>query len=269
MRKKGKQLKCLRNRTEEHEALLHMVRQFFAWQKLRKSIGNQIAAMLRGGLIDEDQAKEYGEGILKPYKKAEQAAIRQAGKKVATMPIWTQWLKDVRGVDKNLAAQFVALIQPISDFDNVAKLWSYAGQAVKDGRAVRREAGTQARWSADLKQSCFKFGDCVVKVGGPYRKVYDQYKARDKAKHPEPAPLLDAKGKPKKTRDGETWMQYTPMHLHRRATRYVAKLFLSHLWQVWRELEGLPVRSPYPIEALGHTTILSPWDFARQNDEPS
>lgn len=45
------------------------------------------------------------------------------------------------------------------------------------------------------------------------------------------------------------------------ARRKVMKLFLSHLWVVWRTLEKLPVTLPYAIEKLGHEHLKTPEQF--------
>jgi hypothetical protein len=50
-------------------------------------------------------------------------------------------------------------------------------------------------------------------------------------------------------------------HIHSMAQRRMLQLFLDHLWVVWREALGLPLRQPYPIEYLGHSRIISPWDM--------
>ena len=50
-------------------------------------------------------------------------------------------------------------------------------------------------------------------------------------------------------------------HLHNMAVRRICKLFLCHLWAVWREAEGLPLRDPYPVQYLGHTKIITSWDM--------
>jgi hypothetical protein len=47
-------------------------------------------------------------------------------------------------------------------------------------------------------------------------------------------------------------------HITKRAMRKMIKLFLSHLWLVWRAAEGLSVTSPYPIAVLGHKDFISP-----------
>ena len=45
------------------------------------------------------------------------------------------------------------------------------------------------------------------------------------------------------------------------ARRYMVKIFLNHLYKTWREMEGLTVREPYPIEYLGHSTVIEASDY--------
>lgn len=54
---------------------------------------------------------------------------------------------------------------------------------------------------------------------------------------------------------------YPPIRRHRMAMRKMVKLFLSHLWEVWRTVEGMDTRPPYPHEYLGHVTYYDPVDF--------
>ena len=50
-----------------------------------------------------------------------------------------------------------------------------------------------------------------------------------------------------------------PAHINQRASRYAVKLFLSHLFTVWYELEhGEPAPKPYPIGILGHAHEIYP-----------
>ncbi len=49
-------------------------------------------------------------------------------------------------------------------------------------------------------------------------------------------------------------------HLDAQCRRRAVKLFLCHLWLVWREALKLPTRAPYPIEKMGadHATLIRP-----------
>ena len=50
-------------------------------------------------------------------------------------------------------------------------------------------------------------------------------------------------------------------HLENMAMRKVIKIFLGCLWLVWAEKVGVPVRPPYAVEKLGHSSTISPWDM--------
>ncbi len=254
-------LKKIRQRNAEEEAMLRGVRKYQGLVRNRTATVNLFRSWERTGLATSEEVEIAISAHAEPKRKEADKLIAKLAKEVRPLPVWAKWMKHVRGLGDTLAVQLIAHIQPIRDFENVAKLWAYAGYKVVDGEAERRQRGKQSRWNPDLKLVCYQLGDCFVKAGGPYRELYDRYKARDRAVHPEPVPKVDTKGQPVKDRDGKAWKLYTPGHMHKRAMRYAVKLFLSHLWQVWRELEGLPVRAPYPIEVLGHGTIISPWSM--------
>jgi hypothetical protein len=143
--------------------------------------------------------------------------------------------------------------QGIACFETVTALWAFAGVALNgDGQIQRRRKGEQSNWSSTMKVLVWKIGESFVRCGGEYRKEYDRYKARQHEIHPEPETIQGPRGPRKIFTDG---------HLHNRSKRYVAKLFLSHLWSFWRELKGLPVRLPYAIEYLQHTKEKKWQDF--------
>lgn len=47
-------------------------------------------------------------------------------------------------------------------------------------------------------------------------------------------------------------------HIHNMAQRKTVKIFLSHLWAVWRELDGLDVTKPWIIAQGGHSDYIAP-----------
>ena len=60
----------------------------------------------------------------------------------------------------------------------------------------------------------------------------------------------------------ETGGYWSKLHCHNDAMRWMIKIFLQHLWIVWRELEGLPTNAPWVLENMpGHTTYIPPQDF--------
>jgi len=99
-------------------------------------------------------------------------------------------------------------------------------------RAEKRVRGIATiEYNPRLKSLLWNIGKQFVKQGDYYRAKYDEIKSVEKAKN---GGILS---------DG---------HIDSRARRKVVKLFVSHLWMKWRELEGLPVTKPYSEKYLGH-----------------
>lgn len=173
-------------------------------------------------------------------------------------------------------------VEGIERFPTRAKIMTYAG--VVPG--MKREAGKPMPFCGDLKKMLFRFMyyGCIL-TGNRYKEFYDRYKARRTTElHaqgvkilptprgrfcatcslernvpsttwfcPECGERLTGKQEP----DGVIWLG----HLDNICKRKIMVLFLHHLWEVWRDGEGLPTQSPYPIEKLGHTTFISPWEM--------
>lgn len=104
-----------------------------------------------------------------------------------------------------------------------------------------------------LKATCWKIAGQFVRQGKFYRTYYDQQKAY----------YLK--------RDGDT---LSLGHIENRARRAVAKLFLSHLWEMWRKSLGMPAGKIYLQHKLGddfdkyHTYIDPPYvDLFENNVE--
>lgn len=92
-------------------------------------------------------------------------------------------------------------------FESTADLWSFAGWGVRDGKAIRPTHGEKSSYNRYLKLATYYLADGCVKVGGPYRDVYDMRKKYEQVNHPE----------------------LKPFHIEKRVKRYVAKKFLSDI----------------------------------------
>lgn len=182
------------------------------------------------------------------------------------IPVVEKWLQKVPGMTIEIEAGLVSLIEPIKRFPNVAKLWAYAGlhtvpKRLPNGQialdpetkkpimvAPRVRPGEKPKWSVHLKTLIVgSLARRWEKVGGPYKDLALKYKARIRAK--------------------PTNKGLTELHLTRMAWRYAGKIFLSHLWEVWRSLEGLEVPSKHKISNQfseeGYLWI-DPWKFIRE-----
>lgn len=125
----------------------------------------------------------------------------------------------------------------IERFPKVSSLWRYAGFDVVNGKAPKPKRGQKITWNPQLKTVCWKIADSMVKHRKTYyRQFYDKFKEIEKQKHPE----------------------LSNLHIHNRALRKIAKLFLAHVFAKWYELKGLKPPEPYPFAILGHEGYIPP-----------
>lgn len=142
--------------------------------------------------------------------------------------------------------------------------------------AARRRVGQKANWSSELKTTLWKAAASFVKQKDGYRIAYEQYKEYLIARQMKRNEIIwkrDPKGTkyiaaflPEMFHDGNTPKppdkpDWTLGRIDNMSKRWTAKLFLSHLWAAWRELEGLPVTKPYAFTNLGHKDYVTPWEM--------
>jgi len=255
---------------QEAEVVKLVCRRLYDAQKLRIQAGLRVARLEREGIVIPAVAETHLEKAREAECTAESQYEKTLWKLIKSEPIIVDWLEHIRGIGPRLSGLLIANIYPISRFDTAAKLWAYCGLHVIDGKAARRKKGEKANWSAELKTTAYKISESFLKAGGPYREQYDHYrdyiiareigkgiviwKTADSGKKsvafaPKAANLEELKPSDKPETLG---------HIHAMALRHTAKLFLSHLWEKWRTLERLPTREPYPVQYLGHSTIITP-----------
>jgi len=233
------------------ELLRLLVRTYYAIQKIRIQTGNRIHAMIYGngngngnghngsslshhpGLVDtvhkqiDLRLKEIETGISKDIKTF-----------IKGMPLWELYLKDVKGIGETFAAALIAEIVDIGRFRKVASLWKYFGLHVVNGKAPKKTKGQKIDWNPRCRTLAWKIGEAFIKIGdrGFYGRMYRKFKEEDAAKNP----------------------NLTKAHLRARAKRKTVKLFLAHLWQAWRMLEGKKIEVPYAVKHLGHKDFIPP-----------
>lgn len=187
----------------------------------------------------------------------------------AIVPVWP-WITSIKGLGAgSQAAKVLALIDDISRYDTIAKLWRYAGYGLynyyeADGKVVAPVKGKVSQGSGDerrivevvteqrpgwqvntvrdrgvtgyvlpfnktLKATLYVVADGFIKQQTPH--YTDVYYA-EKKRQRELHP--DEKKVGSRT-------DFSDMHLHRRAMRKMIKEFLKDLWVNWRQAEGLTV----------------------------
>jgi hypothetical protein len=174
-------------------------------------------------------------------------------------PIW-EWGTSIKGLGEGgLLAQLLAQIDDIGKFDTVSKLWRFAGWAVIDGEIDRCKKGEKSPYNRKLKAICWNIVQSFIRNHTPiYADIY--YEEKDRQRHLYPDVVCRECGCVWDDCDNKKKHHklFNDGHLHNRAIRKTAKIFLQHLWVTWREFEGLPVSQPYAQAIMGHTHIVGP-----------
>ena len=124
--------------------------------------------------------------------------------------------------------------------------------------AQRKITGQMLDYNPKFKNLCYLIGDQFIKqLKSPYRKLYDEYKL-DYSTRPDLMAEIEERKRAPKNEDDKHIVKGTA-HVNAMARRKATKLFLSHLWETWRTLEGLPTPEPYAIGILGHVDKIAPF----------
>ena len=250
----------------------HLWQAFLNWNEmmeLRKRHVLRISSIDHGkSNMDAQFEHDYMEAmgvdtLIKNNVRVMIAAGRELG------PVWT-WITSIRGMASgSLPAQLLAQIDDPGKFATISKLWAFAGWAVRDGKIDRPAMGEKMRYNRRLKSICYLCGDQFIRQQTPvYSDLYYDEKARQSRLHPDPVCVKCggvAIQKGKRWQCGECGqcntrgkLKYTPGHIDAMARRKMVKIFLQHVWIVWRQCDGLPVSEPW-IQAIGgHTNIVPP-----------
>ena len=209
-------------------------------QKSRIAFGNRAGAVERGEDTSTAEPGDEREKVFEAWQTRfddlETAAEQDIAELTASFPIIEQMTR-VKGVGKLLAAKVVAMVD-IERADTVSALWRFAGYAVIDGKAERPTKGEKLHYNRRLKTACYLVGVSFLRSSSPYRLVYDETRATYETSHPD----------------------WSDGHKHQAALRRMLKVWLAHLWERWRKMEGLSTRPPYILEH-GHTTYMEPEAF--------
>lgn len=173
-----------------------------------------VTADVREALIEHHA---FALGKFKDAEKALKKAVREMGE-------W-EWMKDAYGMTEITAAFLLSHVD-IAKAKYPSSIWHFFGFTPKDSAGVKgRNPGKgklrSALWAA--------LGLTLINKNGPYRPIYDTYRAREVG--------------------------------DKQARFRLIKLWLSHLWDRWRRYEGLPVTEPYAHNHLGHDGFYDPEKF--------
>ena len=271
------------------------------WTQIKGSRGRglplQVMGKVLAGIENFDKYYKPGDLAIPPYvtRKPEKVSVRIGEDEEGNPQFEEQTLVRVEGIER---------------FTTVGKLWAYAG-LTPDSKEKRGKKGVQRSDNTEFRTMLFRlFQFGFLFTGNSYADAYRTYKERKTqdlirtgvkimptpkgrfcpkcaiemaVKDARYCPECDSPLALKTEPDGVIFVG----HLDAMARRWTVKLFLSHLWCVWREEIGLPVSLPYVLterarlaERLGvdpedvpasalpheHTTYISPWDMIRPED---
>jgi hypothetical protein len=224
-------------------------------------------------------------GVLYQRAWAEERQLSSLLEETVTQhPTWP-WLVQIRGVGPRLAARLLSRLR-IERARSPSAFWAYSGlgtvagteyqcdrcgahfvvsahhpaparhldkdRSACDGRLVRAASPGRLRvaqprprrfearrYDATAKTICFLIGTSFSRQGGPYKTYYQQAYARYASQHP----------------------AWPAKHVVFAAMRVTVKLFLKHLWIVWREAEGLRSDHAEAAKPASGDHGPGPWDM--------
>lgn len=242
-------------------------------QKERIAWNNRLAAIKNGADTGSPEEVERLTFYMERFGELEKLATEDIQKYVKDLVI-VEYMCWVKGIGPILAAKVIAHID-IDEPDTVSAMWRYCGYSVVNsgeyvypcgheqpsngngpvdastlcatcnarpvmqGKAERPTKGERLHYNARLKSACFLVAESLVRTGSPYREIYDKAKEYYELNRP----------------------SWNKMHIHRASQRKMVKVWLAHLWLVWRTIEGLPADPAYPDAILNHSHIYPPEYF--------
>lgn len=247
----------------------------------------RIAAEAKGRILkDIIGSSEFYDAVAAELGALEQSLQSAMGRYVASYP-WGQWALSVPGIGPVTATMLCAYVDPVR-FPNPSKVWRAAGLD---------PSATDYKYSRRMKAMAYYIGEAFVRASNsPYRELFNIRKRKEWGKNlsgqnaeraleiasrwkDKNAPsylwlsgqvdldyakevaagLHQGETKPKVNPDNSVPM-LPPAHIHARARRWIAKLFIAHFWEVryYYLFNEVPPK-PYAVQHQGHTDYIPPW----------
>ena len=139
----------------------------------------------------------------------------------------------------------------------------------ENGKAPRAEKGKKLTFSRQLRTMSWRLATSLNRARGKYHEYFLKEKERYRKRFLSNGfKIIPSKELP--TKQGK---KYEPEgvislgHLDNMAKRKMIKLFLSHLFIVWTQAEGLPAEKPWVLEHGGHKHFIDPWEMV-EDEKP-
>jgi len=245
-----------------------LVDYYYIIQEDRKRSGNQVKSM-----EDSEEPHVLISFFFSQHKMIENQLKYALDRYSETKPIG-RWMKSLFSVGPVISAGMMAHID-INKAETAGDIWRFGG--VDPTKKWPKE--TKRPWNAELKTLIWKIGETFRLFSGDERCYYGQLYRERKVKEVfendrgdnsyrainEFLPKHAAKKKKSESYYYYKEGKFPPMHVDAMARRWAAKMFISHVHEVWRTMEGLPVPRPYILtEDHGHAHKIPPpnwpWD---------
>lgn len=211
-------------------AYLHPISRFPTVQKLWRYAGVGTMDICQKCGKEYRQPNKYGDHVLKWADRIEETSQRNKDK--SKVKSREKCIEEAKGF-------FCSCMEP----------------EIVTGVRQQPMSGRPLDWNPELKSLLYNIGDQFIRhKNGPYRKLYDQFYLDYSSNPKYRAEMESRKGK-----KGDIEVKGTG-HINEMARRKTVKIFLSHLFQVWNELEGRKPPEPYSFAILGHSGKIEPFE---------
>jgi hypothetical protein len=242
--------------TLSKEEARYLVDLYYQMQEYRKASDNQVHQLQKEDNKEPHETLAFFANNFRTLERNIKSVLQVYAE---SKPIG-QWMLSICGIGPVISAGLMANID-ITKVQTAGQIQAFAG--LDPTREWHK--GEKRPYNARLKTLCWKIGQCFIKVQNNEEDVYGKIFAIRKAyeiERNEKGELADqAKAKLerfniKKTTDAYKWYsqgKLPPAHINQRASRYAVKIFLSHLFSVWYEMEHKEKPpKPYAIAILNH-----------------
>ena len=239
----------------------------------KKQYGNMPKAMT--DKIDE---------LIEEYHKSFETVKKKATKIAEASALW-QKMKGVKGFSAYQLALIMTYMKNPDRFPTPSQLCVYAGVSSLHGKGIAKNSINFIRdkyheegkefggFNTKLSGRMFVITECLMRQKGWFyhfsqrtRKRLEETAMREGrtfqmteeliVKYKKEGWKLSAENVGKwymKDRKNQSLIAWSNSNANRRISRTLLHL----IWREWRLLKGLEVRDPYPVEYLGHTTIIT------------
>ena len=193
-------------------------------------------------------------------------------------PLW-QKLSGIRGFSAYQLALIMCHIKDIAKFDTPSKLMVYSGLASIEGIPITkgnihlikdiyyRQGKEFNGFNTKFLGRMYVITDCLLRGQGYFYRLYLQIKERITQRcinNDETfiASKDDEKKSGGKMKKGRRYMngkknQSLDAFTNSNARRRIARVLLHLIYTEWRTQRELPVRVPYPVDYLGHDSVIT------------